>query len=56
MVQQIVSNANYEDENFTDYNLRFADLESAMSEELEIYRLLVKEELSNHEQIERGDD
>ncbi len=30
-----------EDENFTDYNLRFADLEVAIQEELAIYELML---------------
>lgn len=35
-----VTNKKYEDENFTKYNLRFADLTGIISEELEIYKLL----------------
>lgn len=38
---EVVSNSNYEDENFTDYNLRFADLEVAIQEELAIYELML---------------
>lgn len=37
----IVSNSDYEDENFTDYNLRFADLDTAVKEEMAIYDLLL---------------
>lgn len=39
---EIISNLNYEEENFTDYNLRFADIEAAIQEELEIYKLMGK--------------
>ena len=56
VLNDIVSNAAYEDENFTEYNLRFADLESAINEELEIYKLLKKEDVSVHELMQRGDD
>ena len=38
---EIVSNSDYEDENFTDYNLRFADLDTAIKEELATYELLL---------------
>lgn len=38
---EVISNSNYEDENFTDYNLRFADLEVAIQEELAIYDLML---------------
>ncbi len=38
---ETVSNTNYEDENFTDYNLRFADLDVAIQEELAIYDLML---------------
>ena len=38
---EVVSNSNYEDENFTNYNLRFADLEVAIQEELAIYELML---------------
>ena len=37
----IVSNSDYEDENFTDYNLRFADLDTAVKEEMAIFDLLL---------------
>lgn len=40
----IISNSDYEDENFTDYNLRFADIEVAIQEELAIYDLMNKGE------------
>lgn len=42
VLNEVVSNSDYEDENFTDYNLRFADIEVAIQEELEIYNLLKK--------------
>lgn len=35
-----VSNAEYEDENFTDYNLRFADIKGIIDEELDIFNLI----------------
>lgn len=35
-----VSNIKYEDENFEGHNLRFADLEAAIKEELDIYEIL----------------
>lgn len=38
---EVVSNTDYEDENFTDYNLRFANLEIAIQEELAIYELML---------------
>lgn len=44
---KLISNADYEDENFTNYNLRFADLEVAIQEELEIYKLLNKGDEEN---------
>ena len=44
VLNEVVSNSDYEDENFTDYNLRFADIEVAIQEELEIYNLLKKSE------------
>lgn len=37
-----ISNVAYEDENFDGYNLRFADLETAMKEELSIYEIMKK--------------
>ena len=37
VLNEVVSNSDYEDENFTDYNLRFADIEVEIQEELEIY-------------------
>ena len=43
---EIVSNSDYEDENFTDYNLRFADLDTAIHEEMDTYELL----------LDKGDD
>lgn len=42
VLNEVVSNSDYEDENFTDYNLRFADIEVEIQEELEIYNLLKK--------------
>ena len=42
VLNEVVSNSNYEDVNFTDYNLRFADIETAIQEELDIYNLLNK--------------
>ena len=42
VLNEVVSNFDYEDENFTDYNLRFADIEVAIQEKLEIYNLLKK--------------
>ena len=39
-LNEVVSNAAYEDENFTKFNLRFADKNIAIEEELEIYNLL----------------
>ena len=42
VLNEVVSNSNYEDENFTDYNLRFADIQTAIQEELDIYNLLNK--------------
>jgi hypothetical protein len=39
-LNEVVSNVDYEDENFTKFNLRFADTNIAIEEELEIYRLL----------------
>ena len=39
-----ISNMEYENENFDGYNLRFADLETAISEELSIYQILKKGE------------
>ena len=42
VLNEVVSNSDYEDENFTDYNIRFADIEVAIQEELEIYNLLKK--------------
>ena len=44
VLNEVVSNSDYEDENFTDYNLRFADIEVAIQEELEIYNLLKRSE------------
>ena len=35
-----VSNAEYEDENFTDYNLRFADIKGIIDEKLDIFNLI----------------
>lgn len=35
-----ISNMAYEDENFDGYNLRFADLEAAINEELSIYEIM----------------
>lgn len=46
VLNEVVSNSDYEDENFTDYNLRFADLDAAINEELATYELL----------IDRGDE
>lgn len=40
VLNEVVSNSDYEDENFTDYNLRFADIEVAIQEEMGIYDLL----------------
>lgn len=37
---KLISDVDYEDENFTNYNLRFADLEIAIKEEMDIYDLL----------------
>lgn len=42
VLNEVVSNSDYEDENFTDYNLRFADIEVVIQEKLEIYNLLKK--------------
>ena len=42
VLNEVVSNSDYEDENFTDYNLRFADIEVEIQEELEIYNLIKK--------------
>lgn len=39
---ETVSNTAYENEIFDGYNLRFADLEAAISEEMDIYRILKK--------------
>lgn len=39
-LNEVISNSDYEDENFTNYNLRFADANIAIEEELEIYQLL----------------
>ena len=39
-----VSNLNYEEENFDEHNLKFADLETAINEELSIYELLKSDE------------
>lgn len=44
VLNDAVSNQEYEDENFTNYNLRFANIESAISEEKCIYNLLKKGE------------
>ena len=35
-----VTNVQYEDENFTNYNLRFADLKGIIEEELELFKLM----------------
>lgn len=45
VLNEIISNSDYENENFATYNLRFADLDSAVKEELEIYELLRKENI-----------
>ncbi len=42
VLNDVVSNSDYEDENFTNYNLRFADIETAIREETEIYELLTE--------------
>lgn len=42
VLNEVVSNSDYEDENFTDYNLKFADIEIVILEKLEIYNLLKK--------------
>ena len=39
-----VSNMNYEEENFDEHNLKFADLKTAINEELSIYELLKSNE------------
>jgi len=39
---ETISNMAYEDENFDGYNLRFADLETAINEELSIYEIMKK--------------
>lgn len=39
---EAISNMAYEDENFDGYNLRFADLETAINEELSIYEIMKK--------------
>ena len=39
-LDEVISNSDYEDENFMNYNLRFADANIAIEEELEIYQLL----------------
>lgn len=39
---EAISNMAYEDENFDGYNLRFADLETAINEELSIYEIMRK--------------
>ena len=39
---EAISNMAYENENFDGYNLRFADLETAINEELSIYEIMKK--------------
>lgn len=39
---ETISNMAYEDENFDGYNLRFADLETTINEELSIYEIMKK--------------
>ncbi|MDO5557419.1 MAG: hypothetical protein Q4G05_04170 [Clostridia bacterium] len=43
VLNDVVSNNKYEDENFTNYNLRFTDIDIAIKEELKIFDLLNKE-------------
>ena len=42
-----VTDLNFEDENFNEYNLRFADLNSIIEEEKEMFKLLKKEDVKN---------
>ncbi|MDD4188186.1 MAG: hypothetical protein PHX04_05485 [Bacilli bacterium] len=35
---------NYENDNFTEYHLRFADIESAMNEDLQVRELMEEED------------
>lgn len=35
-----ITNPEYEDENFTKYNLKFANLNSIIAEELEVFQLM----------------
>ncbi len=43
ILHNLISDKKYEDEDFTDHNLRFADMENAINQEIEIYNLLNKE-------------
>ena len=40
IIYNLISDKKYEDENFTDFNLRFADIENAIKEEVEVFNLL----------------
>ena len=42
-----VTDLNFEDENFNEYNLRFADLNSIIEEEKEMFKLSKKEDEKN---------
>lgn len=43
ILHNLISDKKYENEDFTDYNLRFADMENAINQEIEIYNLLKEE-------------